>query len=117
MAQAHEIVTERRQWQRIPVPLPVFVRGLDAKGDAFQEFTTALNISAGGLAFMLRRCPANDRSPVVVEIPAAPGPQSKGLVRRIEGLLTRVEVIVDWYVCGLQFGQPLLRESHCRPKE
>lgn len=116
MGQA-QVVTERRQWQRIPVPLPVFVRGLDENGGTFQEFTTALNISAGGLAFMLRRCPANNHSTVLVEIPAAPGPQSKGLVRRIEGMLTRIEVVLDWYVCGLQFGQPLLPESPSRPKE
>ncbi len=117
MVEAQQIVTERRRWQRIPVPVPVFVRGLDEKGGTFQEFTTALNISAGGVAFMLRRRPANNCSPVLVEIPAAPSPQSKGFVRRIEGMLTRVEVTLDWYVCGLQFGQPLLSESHSRPKE
>lgn len=99
------------------MPVPVFVRGLDENGGAFQEFTTALNISAGGVAFMLRHRPAKFDAPLVVEIPAAPGPHAKEAVRRIEGVLTRIDVVLGWYLCGLQYGQPLLPESQCRPKE
>lgn len=107
---------ERRQWERISLPVPIFVRGTDENGSLFQEFTTALNVSAGGVAFMVRRRPAFSGSTVSLEIPAAPMPQSVGVTRRIEGKLTRVDTVLDWFLCGLQFDQPLLHEESRRLK-
>lgn len=119
MAEADLVAVERRQWERIPVAVPVFVRGTDENGSLFQEFTTALNISAGGVAFMVRRRPAQRLAPLSLslEIPAAPGPFSANVVRRIEGRLTRIETMLDWCLCGLRFDQPLLHESRMQPKE
>jgi len=115
MGDSEEIALERRQWERLPFAVPVFIRGTDENGRAFQEFTTALNVSAGGAAFTTkRRLPSN--SPVLLEIPAAPGPQSAG-VRRVEGTLTRVELMLDWCICGLRFAQPLLLERRNGLKE
>src|ERR1022692_1621808 len=42
-------VAERRDWDRLPISIPFFVRGSDADGEEFLEFATALNLSAGGL--------------------------------------------------------------------
>lgn len=117
MAEAELMALERRQWERIPLAVPVFVRGTDENGSLFQEFTTALNISAGGLAFMVRRRPAQSALSVSLEIPAAPGPQSLSAIRRIEGTLTRVETVFDWCICGLRFERPLLQERRIQPKE
>jgi hypothetical protein len=117
MAEAELMAFERRQWERIPLAVPVFVRGTDENGSLFQEFTTALNISAGGLAFMVRRRPDLSASAISLEIPAAPGPQSVGGVRRVQGTLTRIELMLGWCICGLRFEQPLLKERLLRPKE
>ena len=46
---------ERRRWDRLPLAIPLFVRGTDPNGEAFLEFSTALNISAGGLLLAMRR--------------------------------------------------------------
>jgi hypothetical protein len=116
MAEAELMVLERRQWERIPLAVPVFVRGTDENGSLFQEFTTALNISAGGLAFMVRR-PVQSALAISLEIPTAPGPPSASVIRRIEGTLTRVETMLDWCICGLRFDRPLLKERRIQPKE
>lgn len=116
MADAQEIALERRRWDRLPFAVPVFIRGKDENGDLFQEFTTALDISGGGAAFMTRKRPPS-RSPVSLEIPEAPGPKSERSVRRIEGILTRVETVLDWCICGLRFDRPLLQERRNEPKE
>ena len=39
---------ERREWSRLPLPIPIFVRSHEQDGKDFLEFATALNISAGG---------------------------------------------------------------------
>ena len=62
---------ERRKWSRLPLAIPVFVRGRDGKGKEFLEFATALNVSAGGMLVAIRRVlPAIAQ--VRLEIPSAP---------------------------------------------
>src|ERR1017187_6708305 len=39
---------ERRDWDRLPISIPFFMRGSKTTGEEFLEFSTALNISAGG---------------------------------------------------------------------
>ena len=39
---------DRRQWERLPLAIPVFVRGIEPSGKQFIEFATALDISVGG---------------------------------------------------------------------
>src|ERR1035438_10407652 len=49
-------VAERRDWDRLPISIPFFVRGSDADGEELLEFATALNLSARGLLLAGRRC-------------------------------------------------------------
>jgi hypothetical protein len=45
---------ERRRERRIPVQLPILVRGTDRKGDSFEERTASVNVCRGGVAFSTR---------------------------------------------------------------
>jgi hypothetical protein len=45
---------ERRRERRIPVHLPVLVRGTDSAGDHFEERTASENVCRGGVAFPTR---------------------------------------------------------------
>ena len=55
--------SERRQWIRLPLAIPVFVRSRDETGQEFLEFATALTVSPGGaLLALLRHLP---QSPTV----------------------------------------------------
>ena len=69
----HAKVLERRKFQRLPLSIPVFVRGIDEAGKEFLEFATALNISAGGVLLATRRSLPKSAS-VALEIPVAPLP-------------------------------------------
>jgi PilZ domain-containing protein len=61
---------ERRQWPRLALAIPVFVRGSDREGNEFLDLGTILNISAGGALFAIHKnLPHGSR--VSLEIPAA----------------------------------------------
>jgi hypothetical protein len=45
---------ERRRERRVPVHLPVLVRGEDSTGEQFEERTTSENLCRGGVAFPVR---------------------------------------------------------------
>jgi hypothetical protein len=45
---------ERRRERRIPVHLPILVRGTDNAGDLFEERTSSENVCRGGVAFPVR---------------------------------------------------------------
>ncbi len=62
---------ERREWDRLPIAIPFFVRGKKDSGEEFLEFATALNISAGGVLLATRRSLPVARS-LSLEIPVAP---------------------------------------------
>ncbi len=46
---------EQRQQRRIQAAIPVQVRGTDAKGEAFEEWYDAVDVSRRGLSFLTRR--------------------------------------------------------------
>jgi hypothetical protein len=82
---------ERRRHERIPLAIPVFVRGQDADGNDFLEFATALNISSGGALLATRR-QLSRLARIFLEIPSAPVPRIPGYpkpVRRIRARLLR----------------------------
>src|SRR5258708_19729065 len=62
---------ERRQWPRLPLAIPVFVRTQSETEKEFLEFATALNVSAGGMLVAVRRS-IPSTSHVSLEIPSAP---------------------------------------------
>jgi hypothetical protein len=102
-------ITERRRWQRLPLAIPVFARGVDEKGKEFREFTTALNISAGGaLVATHKYLPRSTR--VVLEIPAAPLPNKIAdytAVRTLKGRVVEVKSSERVYLYRMKFVRPL----------
>jgi len=112
--------TERREWTRLPLAIPVFVRSLDGKGKEFLEFATALNVSAGGMLVAMRRVlPAIAQ--VRLEIPSAPVAALALLPRASRTLRAkalRTTPAEGYYLLGLKFARPLLlsRASGVRRK-
>ena len=101
---------ERRRWQRLPIPVPMFIRGLDEKGKGFLEFSTALNISAGG-ALMLTRRHLPSSSKISLQIPTPPFPKhvsSQFLLRKLTARVVRVVNAGGYYYSGLAFSRPLV---------
>jgi PilZ domain len=100
----------RRQFERLPVSIPVFVRGTDERGKDFLEFATALNISAGGALLASRRY-IPPMAKISLEIPCAPVPSVSALpesVQRLNALLVRVMPSERFHLLGLRFSKPLI---------
>lgn len=101
---------ERREWVRLPLAIPVFVRSRDQNGKDSLEFATALNISAGGALVAVHRA-LRPAAQVSLEIPsaplaaAAPIPKSS---RNLRAKITRVTHAEGYHLLGLKFSQPLL---------
>ncbi|MDE3180629.1 MAG: PilZ domain-containing protein [Acidobacteriota bacterium] len=105
----HRRGRERRTSPRLPLGVPIFARGLDENGKEFLEFTTTLNISAGGVLLGLRRYLPVDTT-IALEIPAAPLPRLPArptLVRTIQARVVRVLHIDQAYLSALSFSNPI----------
>ncbi len=110
---------DTRRWQRIPLAVPVFLRGVDSAGREFLEFATALNISAGGaLVAMRRQLPRCER--LLLEIPVAPLPIASPVpkaARKVKAKLVRVSLGDDFQLWGLKFASVLgERQKESRPR-
>jgi PilZ domain len=96
---------EKRKFQRLPLSIPVFVRGTDESGKEFLEFATALNISAGGVLLASRRSLPKSAS-LLLEIPVAPLPAdsiSSQSIRSLKAKLVRVTHAEKYHLLGLKF--------------
>ena len=62
-------VSERREYYRLPIRVPIFIKGIDKNGDEFVELTHTVNVSATGACLITRRdlAPSAD---LLVSIPA-----------------------------------------------
>ena len=101
---------ERRKNERVPLAVPVFVRGKDPEGKEFLEFATALNISAGGALLATRRVLPR-LTAIALEVPSAPLPRTRVLpraIRRLRARLLRVTVVDGYQLWGLKFNNSLL---------
>ncbi|HET8666481.1 MAG TPA: PilZ domain-containing protein [Terriglobales bacterium] len=87
---------ERRRWQRLPIAVPVFIRGVDINGKDFIEFVSALNISAGGMLIVARRY-LPSLTGLSLEIPTAPLPTSNLLSQSVRSFKVKVmrHVVAD----------------------
>jgi hypothetical protein len=107
---------ERREWVRLPLAVPVFVRSRDQNGKDFLEFATALNISAGGALVAVHRA-LRPAAQVSLEIPSAPlaasAPVPKNS-RNFRAKIVRVTHADGYHLLGLKFSQPLLRRIMSR---
>jgi len=110
--------TERRKWPRLPLAIPVFVRGRDGKGTEFLEFATALNVGAGGMLVAIRRTlPAIAQ--LRLEIPSAPVASLARLPRASRTLRAkalRSTPADGYYLLGLKFTRPLLLADGPAPR-
>ena len=100
---------ERRRWPRLPLAIPIFVRGREKNGKDFLELATAVNVSAGGALVAVRRAlPLSAR--VSLEVPTPPSPatvQRSKATRVFRARTVRVTNGEGYQLAGLQFLRPL----------
>jgi hypothetical protein len=70
-ASATSPTPERRRERRVPVRLPMLVRGTDRKGEFFEEHTSSENLCRGGASFTTRYA-LDLGTRLDISIPAAP---------------------------------------------
>jgi hypothetical protein len=103
--------SERRKWERLPLAIPVFVRGLDLNGRQFVDFATALDISVGGALLAIHRFLPKGAK-ILLEIPSAPVSANPKVPRATrQRIYARAVRVTDGDSCklmGLQFQKPLL---------
>ena len=101
---------ERRQWARLPLAIPVFVRSQSETEKEFLEFATAINVSAGGMLLAVRRSiPA--AAQVLLEIPSAPLAALASLprvARNLRAKVLRTQHGEGYNLLALKFTRPLL---------
>ena len=110
--QRSETVLNRREWERIPISIPFFVRGRKESGEEFLEFATALNLSAGGVLLATRRY-LEPGSKILLEVPVALVNKAQ-LPRSVSLLHANVRRCApdrQYFLLGLQFEEPLISES------
>ena len=49
------VLKEKRRSHRVPVNLPVKVRGINSQGVKFEEITHSIDVSSGGVLFSLKQ--------------------------------------------------------------
>ncbi len=107
-----EVDSDRREWDRLPISIPFFVRGRKGTGEEFLEFATALNLSAGGVLLATRRY-LEPGTEISLEVPVAL--VNKAQLPRSVSLLhaTVLRCVPDrqYFLLGLQFDDPLIAEA------
>lgn len=109
-------MNDRRAWPRLPLAIPVFVHGSDENGKDVLEFSSILNISAGGVLFASRKR-VRQRCRILLEIPAAlhGGLEELGHVqRKFQARILRITRSGRWYLCAAKFARPMKRRFTVR---
>ena len=107
---------ERREWTRLPLAIPIFVRSQDHTGKDFLEFATALNISAGGALIAAHRA-LRPTAQVSLEIPSAPLAASAPVAKNSRNLLAKIVRVTHgegYHLLGIKFTQPLIKSRALR---
>ncbi|MBI1941518.1 MAG: PilZ domain-containing protein [Acidobacteria bacterium] len=94
----------------MPLAVPLFLRGCDRNGREFLDFTTALNVSAGGALVAARR-PLRPSTRLSLEIPSSPLPRlslSPGTVNSLKAKIVRTTNKDTYHLYALRFNRPLL---------
>jgi hypothetical protein len=102
-------VAERRDWDRLPISIPFFVRGRKLTGEEFLEFATALNLSAGGVLLATKRY-LEPGTQIALEVPIAlvNKAQLPHSVSLLHATVLRCTPDRQYFLLGLQFGEPLI---------
>jgi hypothetical protein len=107
---------ERREWDRLPLSIPFFVRGRRFSGEEFLEFATALNVSAGGALLATKRY-LEPNTLITLEVPIALVhkahlPHSVSL---LNATVLRCTPDGQYFLLGLQFVTSLIAASAANP--
>ena len=99
---------DKRRWQRLSLNIPVYARGQDENGEEFLEFTTILDISAGGALLLTRRSlsPSTQVSLRLMSVPlleTAPEAHLLGSLRAREARVVRAQASGKHHLSGLEF--------------
>ena len=102
---------DRREWDRLPISIPFFVRGKKNAGDEFLEFATALNLSAGGVLLAARRF-LEPGTQITLEVPVAlvNKAQLPRSVSLLNATVLRCTPDRQYFLLGLRFDEPLVAE-------
>ena len=102
-------VAERRDWDRLPISIPFFLRGKKYTGEEFLEFATALNLSAGGVLLAAKRY-LDPGTQISLEVPIAlvNKAQLPHSVSLLYATVLRCTPDRQYFLLGLQFEEPLI---------
>jgi c-di-GMP-binding flagellar brake protein YcgR len=116
-ASASTPALERRRERRIPVHLPIVVRGTDRSGSAFEERTSSENLCRGGAAFATR-FPLDLGGQLEIQIPMVPTAASEDTEFSTQGRIVHVmrgrdehESIVGVEFTGPRFNRVFVSET------
>ena len=101
---------DRRQWPRLPLAIPVFVRSQSETDKEFLEFATAINVSAGGMLVAVRRS-VPSAAQVLLEIPSAPLAALAALprvARNLRARVLRMQHGEGYNLIAVKFSRPLV---------
>ena len=108
---------ERRRERRVPVHLPIVVRGKDRAGLAFEEHTSSENLCRGGVAFATRH-PLELGVQLELHIPVASAAASEekefatqGRIVHVKRGKTAQELIVGVEFTGPRFHRMFVSEN------
>jgi PilZ domain-containing protein len=99
---------EQRQWQRLPLGIPIVIQGITEQKTPLTEFGTTTNIGAGGL-LLATRMPLVVGRRILLQIPAG-FPEQQPPVRthrKFRAKVLRVLRQDHWYLCAAAFSTPL----------
>jgi hypothetical protein len=98
---------ERRRERRVPVHLPLVVRGKDLHGSTFEERTSSENLCRGGAAFATRY-PVDLGLQLEIQIPPPPNPASGDTEFSTQGRIVHIKPGKDQQelIVGVQFTGP-----------
>jgi hypothetical protein len=102
-------LADRREWDRLPISIPFFVRGKKDSGEEFLEFATALNLSAGGVLLAARRF-LEPGTQITLEVPVAlvNKAQLPRSTSHLHAIVLRCTPDRQYFLLGLQFEEPLI---------
>jgi hypothetical protein len=105
-------LAERREWDRLPITIPFFVRGSKSNGDKVLEFANALDISAGGVLVVTKRY-LEPNTRITLEVPTALANKAKlpHSVSLLDAKVLRCTPEHGYFLLGLQFMRPLIAGS------
>jgi len=106
-ANASAPALERRRERRVPVHLPIVVRGTDRTGLSFEERTSSENLCRGGAAFVTRY-PLDLGGRLEIRIPVLPTPASEDTEFSTQGRIVHIKrgTAEHQSIVGVEFTGP-----------